>query len=106
MEPGFFTRVVLPTCSLIHVNFTAKETDVDVARELFFAELTSTGEVLSCNFCVRLHPRDSALGLFFTCKSCHVICHLLLLGACFFGLRIALLVCPLSLVFFNVELVM
>ncbi|WOG82846.1 hypothetical protein DCAR_0102014 [Daucus carota subsp. sativus] len=62
MEPGFFTRVVLPTCSLIHVNFTAKETDVDVARELFFAELTSTGEVLSCNFCVRLHPRDSALG--------------------------------------------
>lgn len=62
VEPGFITRVILPTCLLFHVNFMAKETDVDVAPELFFAELTRTGEVLSCKSCVRLHPRDSALG--------------------------------------------
>lgn len=72
MEPGFITRVILPTCLLFHVDFTAKETDVDVAPELFFAELTSTGEVLSCKFCVLLRPRDSALGLF-PCKSCNAI---------------------------------
>ncbi|KAL8146249.1 hypothetical protein AgCh_004121 [Apium graveolens] len=62
VEPGFITRVILPTCLLLHVNFTAQETDVDAAPELFFAELISTGEVLSCKCCVRLHPRDSALG--------------------------------------------
>ncbi|KAL8111570.1 hypothetical protein AgCh_019328 [Apium graveolens] len=59
VEPGFITCVILPTCSLLHIDFTAKRTDVAGAREMFFAKLTDNSRVLSFNLCKFMGPTDS-----------------------------------------------
>lgn len=59
VDPGFGTRVILPTCSLFHVNFKAKDTDPSAPEELFFAELTSTSGVCSIT---HLSPPDLKSG--------------------------------------------
>ncbi|KAI3924106.1 hypothetical protein MKW92_007236 [Papaver armeniacum] len=63
VEPGCITKVLLETCTLYHVNFTAKKTDVaDAPDEMFFAELTTTCGVPSFNLCNCMGPRDSISG--------------------------------------------
>ncbi|RZC80146.1 hypothetical protein C5167_042722 [Papaver somniferum] len=60
VEPGCITKVLLETCTLYHVNFTAKKTDVaDAPEVMFFAELTTTCGVPSFNLCKCMGPRDS-----------------------------------------------
>ncbi|KAI3952152.1 hypothetical protein MKW98_005847 [Papaver atlanticum] len=63
VEPGCITKVLLETCTLYHVNFTAKKTDVaDAPEEMFFAELTTTCGVPSFNLWNCKGPRDSISG--------------------------------------------
>lgn len=60
LDQGFGTRAILPTCSLFHINFTAKNSDDALAQEeMFFAELTSAGGVLSFSLCVSMGPTDN-----------------------------------------------
>ncbi|KAL6578010.1 hypothetical protein OROMI_010338 [Orobanche minor] len=54
VKPGFGTRVLLPKCTLFHVNFQAKETVPVAPEKLFFAELTSSAGVLSVKCCFPL----------------------------------------------------
>lgn len=62
VKPGFVTRVILPTCVLFHVNFTAKATDdATTSEENFFAEVKSTGGAFSCDLCMILEPCDLIL---------------------------------------------
>ncbi|KAI3853502.1 hypothetical protein MKW92_041669 [Papaver armeniacum] len=63
IEPGHVTSVLLKTCILQHVDFTAKKTDVtDAPEEMFFAELITTSGVRCVKFCRRMGPRDSISG--------------------------------------------
>ncbi|KAK1362840.1 hypothetical protein POM88_038401 [Heracleum sosnowskyi] len=67
VKPGFMKTVVLPTCFLHHINFTAKDANVaDAQEELFFAELTTPCGVTHGAICVRccqcMGPRGSYLG--------------------------------------------
>ncbi|KAL8146948.1 uncharacterized protein LOC141707645 [Apium graveolens] len=63
VKPGFVTRVMLPTCLLFHVNFTAKVADDATAREeTFFSEITSTSGVFSCKMCRILEPNELVSG--------------------------------------------
>ncbi|KAI3886771.1 hypothetical protein MKW92_019454 [Papaver armeniacum] len=69
IEPGHVTSVLLKTCILQHVDFTAKKTDVtDAPEEMFFAELITTSGVRCIKFCRRMGPRDSISGLHLTCR--------------------------------------
>ncbi|KAL8146950.1 hypothetical protein AgCh_004615 [Apium graveolens] len=63
VKPGFVTRVMLPTCLLFHVNFTAKVADNATAREeTFFSKITSTSGVFSCKMCRILEPNELVSG--------------------------------------------
>ncbi|KAI3857232.1 hypothetical protein MKW92_001161 [Papaver armeniacum] len=63
LEPGYLTSVLLRTCFLHHVDFTAKKTDVaDAPVEMFFAELTTTSGVRCVKVCRCMGPRESILG--------------------------------------------
>lgn len=76
LKPGSVTPVLLDKCILNHVDFIAKQYQVDDApEELFFAEVIfPEGTLDSCvRFCVAMGPRDSISGLFLTCICGHVI---------------------------------
>ncbi|RZC72378.1 hypothetical protein C5167_035652 [Papaver somniferum] len=63
VEPGYLTSVLLRTCFLHHVDFTAKKTDVaDAPVEMFFAELTTTSGVRCVKVCRCMGLRDSFSG--------------------------------------------
>ncbi|KAI3881485.1 hypothetical protein MKW92_031002 [Papaver armeniacum] len=63
IEPGHVTSVLLKTCILQHVDFTAKKTDVtDAPEEMFFTKLITTSGVRCVKFCRRMGPRDSISG--------------------------------------------
>ncbi|MCL7037689.1 hypothetical protein MKW94_016026 [Papaver nudicaule] len=69
VEPGYLTTVLLPTCFLHHIDFTAKKTDVaDAPEEMFFAELTTTNKVRCVKFCTSMGPKKSISGLYLTCR--------------------------------------
>ncbi|MCL7049020.1 hypothetical protein MKW94_014525 [Papaver nudicaule] len=63
VEPGYITHVVLSTCFLHHINFTAKKTDVACAPvEMFFSELTTINKVRCVKFVNCMGPKDSISG--------------------------------------------
>ncbi|KAI3892600.1 hypothetical protein MKW92_037018 [Papaver armeniacum] len=63
VEPGNISSVDLPTCSLHHIDFTAKRTGVgDVPEEMFFAELTTTDKGRQVKFCNCMGPKNSISG--------------------------------------------
>ncbi|MCL7029135.1 hypothetical protein MKW94_016638 [Papaver nudicaule] len=63
VEPSYLTTVLLPTCFLYHIDFTAKKTDVaDAPEEMFFAELTTTNKVRCVKFCTSKGPKKSISG--------------------------------------------
>ncbi|KAK1362847.1 hypothetical protein POM88_038408 [Heracleum sosnowskyi] len=77
VKPGFTKTVVLPTCFLYHINFTAKDANVaDAQEELFFAELTTPCGVTHGAICVRccqcMGPRGSYLGD--KMNGCYICC--------------------------------
>ncbi|KAI3972045.1 hypothetical protein MKW92_022353 [Papaver armeniacum] len=63
VEPGNHTPVLLATCFVHHVDFTAKKTDVpDAPEEMFFAELTTTDDVRHVTFCKCMGPKNLITG--------------------------------------------
>ncbi|KAK1362852.1 hypothetical protein POM88_038413 [Heracleum sosnowskyi] len=77
VKPGFTKTVVLPTCFLHHINFTAKDTNAaDAQEELFFAELTTpcgvTHGAICVRFCECMGPRGSFLGD--KMNGCYICC--------------------------------
>ncbi|KAI3856644.1 hypothetical protein MKW92_004956 [Papaver armeniacum] len=61
VEPGCISNMLLPTCLLHHIDFTAKKT-ANAPVEMFFAELTTTNEVRRVTFCTSMGPKNSISG--------------------------------------------
>ncbi|KAI3864225.1 hypothetical protein MKW92_044213 [Papaver armeniacum] len=61
VEPGCISNILLPTCLIHHIDFTAKKS-ANAPVEMFFAELTTTNDVRCVTCCQSMGPKKSISG--------------------------------------------
>ncbi|KAK1398339.1 hypothetical protein POM88_008202 [Heracleum sosnowskyi] len=63
VEAGGMTPVFTPSCTIFHIDFTAKNANIARApKEMFFAKLISMDNVLSVSLCECRGPINSVSG--------------------------------------------